>query len=88
MAAINQTFILIFRIPETKCDSAELRHNCPNVLAAAKTQVSPHLWGKLLLDTLRTDRCWAEPRSRAEHTCKTRCDKMRNSTHTGAGRLN
>lgn len=56
-------------------------HNCPHFLVAAKNQVSPHLWGKLLLDTFRTDRYWTEPRSRAEQTCKTSRNKMRNPTH-------
>lgn len=35
------------------------------------TQTGSYLWGKMLFDTLRTERCWTEPRSRAEQTWKT-----------------
>lgn len=34
------------------------------------SQMVSYLWGKTLFDTLRTERCWTEPRSRAEQTWK------------------
>lgn len=42
-------------------------------------QLVSYLWGKTLFEMLRTDRCWAEPRKRAEQTCKNKLMKRTQS---------